>query len=63
MIRMPDSDTEPPPRAAVPSDCPLCNTRMVVQRIITGAGGVEHWTLRCPRCGHLHQDAVGMSID
>ncbi len=39
-------------------DCPLCSTRMVVQRIIPGRLGLEHWTLRCTKCGHIHQDAV-----
>jgi predicted Zn finger-like uncharacterized protein len=58
MIRMPDSNAEPTPSAAVLSDCPLCGTRLVVHRIITGFAGVEHWTLRCTRCGHIYQDAV-----
>ena len=39
-------------------DCPLCSTRLVVQQIIPGRLGLEHWTLRCTKCGHIHQDAV-----
>ena len=46
--------------AALP-DCPLCSTRLVVQRIIPGRLGLEHWTLRCTKCGHIHQDAVDTS--
>ena len=60
---MPRFETEQPPlhSTAVLSDCPLCGTRLVVQRIIPGLSGVEHWTLRCTRCGHLYQDAVNTS--
>lgn len=42
-------------------DCPLCSNRLVVQRIIPGRLGLEHWTLRCTKCGHIHQDAVDTS--
>jgi uncharacterized Zn finger protein len=38
-------------------DCPLCCTRMVIEKIIPGRLGLEHWTLRCTNCGHIHQDA------
>jgi uncharacterized Zn finger protein len=44
--------------AATLPDCPLCSTRLVVQRIIPGRLGLEHWTLRCTKCGHIHQDAI-----
>jgi uncharacterized Zn finger protein len=43
------------------SDCPLCGTRLVIQQIIPGRLGLEHWTLKCTRCGHVHQDAVDLS--
>jgi ssDNA-binding Zn-finger/Zn-ribbon topoisomerase 1 len=48
------------PHAAAPAlpDCPLCSTPMVIQQIIPGRLGLEHWTLRCTKCGHIHQDAV-----
>jgi len=57
---MPDSKADPIPQAAGAAlpDCPLCSTRLVVQRIIPGRLGLEHWTLRCTKCGHIHQDAV-----
>jgi uncharacterized Zn finger protein len=42
-------------------DCPLCSTPLVVQRIIPGRLGLEHWTLRCTKCGHIHQDAIDRS--
>jgi predicted Zn finger-like uncharacterized protein len=44
--------------AAVLANCPLCDTSLVVSHIIPGPAGLEHWTLRCTRCGHIHQDAV-----
>jgi hypothetical protein len=54
------SQTKPIPHAAAAAlpDCPLCSTRLVVQQIIPGRLGFEHWTLRCTKCGHIHQDAV-----
>jgi uncharacterized Zn finger protein len=48
----------PLPSATVRSNCPLCDTRLVVQRIIPGPSELEYWTLRCTKCGHIHQDAV-----
>jgi uncharacterized Zn finger protein len=57
---MRDSKANSIPAAALP-DCPLCSTRLVVQRIIPGRLGLEHWTLRCTKCGHIHQDAVDTS--
>ena len=42
-------------------ECPLCGTRLVVQQIIPGRLGLEHWTLRCTKCGHIHQDAIDTS--
>jgi uncharacterized Zn finger protein len=31
---------------------------MEVQRIAAARSGFEHWTLRCTRCGHIHQAQV-----
>jgi hypothetical protein len=31
---------------------------MEVQRITAARSGFEHWTLRCTRCGHIHQAQV-----
>jgi uncharacterized Zn finger protein len=36
-------------------------TPLVVQQIIPGRLGLEHWTLRCTKCGHIHQDAIDTS--
>jgi len=57
---MPESNANSIPLAAAAAlpDCPLCGTRLVVQRIIPGRLGLEHWTLRCTKCGHIHQDAI-----
>jgi transcription elongation factor Elf1 len=59
---MPDSEANSTAFAATAlPDCPLCGTRLVVQRIIPGRLGLEHWTLRCTKCGHIHQDAIDTS--
>jgi uncharacterized Zn finger protein len=59
---MPESEANSTAFAATDlPDCPLCGTRLVVQRIIPGRLGLEHWTLRCTKCGHIHQDAVDKS--
>jgi uncharacterized Zn finger protein len=65
---MPESEAKssqaksiPLAETAVLPDCPLCSTRLVVQRIIPGRLGFEHWTLRCTKCGHIHQDAIDTS--
>jgi uncharacterized Zn finger protein len=57
----PEAKHTPSPSAMTLSDCPLCGTRLVVQRIIPGRLGLEHWTLRCTKCGHIHQDAIDAS--
>jgi len=30
----------------------------MVQRIAPARTGFEHWTLRCTKCGHIHQMQV-----
>ena len=35
---------------------------LVVQLIIPGKSGMEYWTLRCTKCGHLHLDAINGSL-
>jgi hypothetical protein len=42
-------------------DCPLCMTQLVLQHVIPGRLGLEHWTLRCTKCGHIHQDVIDTS--
>jgi uncharacterized Zn finger protein len=52
-----ESDTEQPVR----TNCPQCNARLKVLRIITGRAGSEYWTLRCIGCGGIHLDIVKTS--
>jgi transcription elongation factor Elf1 len=47
-----------PPRAAQRPRCPRCQARMTVQRAIPSRPGFEHWTLRCTKCGHIHEAQV-----
>jgi uncharacterized Zn finger protein len=44
--------------AAVRSDCPDCEGRLRVLRVIGGRAGAEYWTMRCVRCGGIHLDIV-----
>jgi uncharacterized Zn finger protein len=47
-----------PRPCSVRSDCPQCNTRLAVLRIIGGKAGCEYWTMRCTSCGGIHLDIV-----
>jgi uncharacterized Zn finger protein len=47
--------------ARVLSSCPQCDTELAILRVIAGRGGCEYWTMRCPRCGGIHLDIVGLS--
>jgi hypothetical protein len=56
---MPDPQTPIlSPRAAERPRCLKCQSRMEVQRITVARSGFEHWTLRCTRCGHIHEAQV-----
>jgi hypothetical protein len=56
---MPDPQTPTlSPRAAERPRCVKCQSRMEVQRITAARSGFEHWTLRCTKCGHIHQAQV-----
>jgi hypothetical protein len=35
-----------------------CQARMTVQFTIASRPGFEHWTLRCTKCGHIHEAQV-----
>ena len=35
--------------------CPLCCGAMEILHVVSGRPGFEHWTLRCNRCGLVHQ--------
>jgi hypothetical protein len=37
---------------------PKCQSRMEVQHITSARPGFEHWTLRCARCGLIHEAQV-----
>jgi tRNA(Ile2) C34 agmatinyltransferase TiaS len=43
------------PRHAVRPRCPQCEARMEVQYVALGRPGFEHWTLRCIKCGLIHE--------
>jgi hypothetical protein len=47
-----------PPRAAQRPRCPRCQARVTVQRTVASRPGFEHWTLRCTKCGHIHEAQV-----
>jgi Zn finger protein HypA/HybF involved in hydrogenase expression len=57
---MRESEIEPtkPPSASVLSNCPQCDARLAILRVIAGKAGSEYWTMRCPRCGGIHLDIV-----
>ncbi len=48
------------PRAIHRPHCPRCHARMVAQRIVPSRSGFEHWTLRCTKCGNVHQAQVAI---
>ena len=50
-----------PPRVLSTSRCDRCSGVTMVQRITPSRPGYEHWTLRCARCGHIHQKQVEFS--
>lgn len=46
------------PRMVARPRCPQCQAAATVQRSTAGRTGFEHWTLRCTRCGHIHETQV-----
>jgi hypothetical protein len=44
--------------AAVRSNCPDCDGRLRVLRVIGGRAGAEYWTMRCIRCEGIHLDII-----
>jgi len=46
------------PRAIARPRCPQCQAPALVQRATVGRSGFEHWTLRCTKCGHIHEAQV-----
>jgi transcription elongation factor Elf1 len=58
---MPDPQTPAlSPRAAARPRCPKCQSRMEVQHIIGAQSGFEHWTLRCIKCGLIHEAQINV---
>ena len=58
---MSDLQSSPPelsPRAAQRPRCPRCQARMTVQRTVASRPDFEHWTLRCMKCGTIHEAQV-----
>ena len=46
------------PRLAERPRCPKCQSRTEVQHITSARPGLEHWTLRCTKCGLIHEAQV-----
>ena len=46
------------PRAAAIRRCIQCEAPAIIQRTTAGRSGFEHLTLRCPKCGNIHQAQV-----
>jgi uncharacterized Zn finger protein len=53
-----ESGTARSPSPTVLSNCPECDARLAVVRVISGRLGAEYWTMRCTRCGGIHLDIV-----
>jgi len=54
---MPDAQltNKLPPRQLVRPRCPMCQAHMEVLQVASGRPGFEHWTLRCKKCGLIHE--------
>jgi uncharacterized Zn finger protein len=57
-MHTPGTKPTEPPSGTVLSNCPQCNARLTILRVIGGKAGSEYWTMRCPRCGGVHLDIV-----
>jgi hypothetical protein len=53
-----DTASPSPTRVLSTVRCGRCQGPAKVQRITPSRSGLEHWTLRCTRCGHIHQMQV-----
>jgi uncharacterized Zn finger protein len=54
-------ETESDSSDKVRSQCPDCEGRLKLLRVINGRAGTEYWTMRCTRCGGIHLDIVERS--
>jgi hypothetical protein len=46
------------PRVPERPRCHKCQSRMEIQHITSARSGFEHWTLRCTKCGLIHEAQV-----
>ncbi len=46
------------PRAVLRPRCPQCEAPAIVQRSTAERSGFQYWTLRCAKCGHIHEAQV-----
>lgn len=46
------------PTLPTPPGCPRCQAGTTVQRTARSRFGFEHLTLRCTKCGHIHEAQV-----
>jgi transcription elongation factor Elf1 len=58
MSDLQSSPPELPPRATQRPRCPRCQARMTVQHAIASRPGFEQRTLRCTKCGTIHEAQV-----
>src|ERR1700730_12429140 len=56
-IQSESQPTKPSPDQLRP-DCPDCDARLAILRVIAGKAGSEYWTMRCTRCGGVHLHIV-----
>jgi transcription elongation factor Elf1 len=55
---VPDPQTPTLSTRATAGPCPRCESRMAVQCIAAARTGFEYWTLRCTKCGLIHEAQV-----
>jgi len=53
-----ESDPTELPSAQLSSNCPHCQAKLTILRVIPGKAGAEYWTMRCTKCGGIHLDIV-----
>jgi transcription elongation factor Elf1 len=46
------------PRQTQRPRCPQCQSQMRIQSVAPGRRGFEYWTLRCTKCGLVHEAQV-----
>jgi transcription elongation factor Elf1 len=57
---LPDSSAQTlSPCAAARPRCPKCQSDTEVRYVAAARTGFQHWTLRCTRCGLIHEAQVG----